>query len=52
MGLYSELLTEWNRVFPPEKTLVMRLEDYSGDRLAAINRVYKHIGLGNYNIVK
>ena len=45
IGLYSEHLEEWYSVFSAEQILVLRLEDYSSDRLATLNRVYQHIGV-------
>ena len=45
IGLYSEYLLEWNKVFPANQTLVVRLEDFRDDRLSVLNDIYKHIGL-------
>ena len=52
LGLYSEYLAEWYKVFPDrQQTLVVRMEDYSKDRLATLNTIYKHIGLGNTHTI-
>ena len=46
LGLYVEYLELWETVFPRNQTLIVRLEDYSRDRFATINRVCHHLGLG------
>ena len=36
-------------MYPREQTIVVKLEDYSKDRLASLNEIYKHLGLGEFD---
>ena len=52
LGLYSEYLEDWFSVFQWEQILVVRMEDYSQDRLQVLNKVYRHLNIGKWIVLQ
>lgn len=47
MGFYGPILLTWLKVFPIENFKVIRLEDYSKDKITELNKVFKFLGLSS-----
>lgn len=47
-GLYAPQVRRWMEVFPPEQLLFLRSEDYFGDPVNTAMRVYRFLGLSDY----
>lgn len=46
--MYIEVIRDWVNVFGIENTLLIRSEDYYADQTSELNRIFRFLGLGEY----
>ena len=46
LSLYYIFIKDWLEVFGPEQFLLLKLEDYSDDRVEGANQISDFLGLG------
>ena len=48
MGLYSEFLVDWFATFPQKQIHIMKMEEYSSNRMKSLEKVFEFLELGKY----